>query len=173
MPLSIAGFNDIPFIVSLLNMGYRGEVSKLGWTTEADLLLGDKRTDEEDISRLMQAPGAIFLKYTELPDEKISGCVFLQKTEKRLYLGMLCVSPYVQTRGIGKQLLAAAEDFARQMQCDSIFMSVISKRYELIHWYERKGYRPTGETKPFPVSEKFGIPTQHLEFIILEKEISK
>jgi hypothetical protein len=48
-------------------------------------------------------------------------------------------------------------------------MSVISARHELIDWYERKGYRKTGETKPFPVDDRFGIPTQPLEFVILEK----
>ena len=38
-------------------------------------------------------------------------------------------------------------------------MSVIDARNELIAWYERRGYRRTGEYKPFPYGDpRFGIP---------------
>ena len=84
---------------------------------------------------------------------------------------MLSVSPLVQAKGIGKQLMAAAEIFASEQACDSIFMKVISIRHELIAWYERQGYSNSGKTEPFPVDTRFGIPTQPLEFIILEKTI--
>jgi ribosomal protein S18 acetylase RimI-like enzyme len=85
---------------------------------------------------------------------------------------MLTVAPHLQNSGIGKQLLAAAESYARTHQCSFIVMSVISVRSELIQWYERHGYRKTGETKPFPMhDQRFGIPKQHLEFLILEKKL--
>ena len=67
--------------------------------------------------------------------------------------------------------MAAAEIFASEQACDSIFMKVISIRHELIAWYERQGYSNSGKTEPFPVDTRFGIPTQPLEFIILEKTI--
>ena len=36
--ISVAATTDIPQIVRLLNSAYRGEESKAGWSTEADLL---------------------------------------------------------------------------------------------------------------------------------------
>jgi ribosomal protein S18 acetylase RimI-like enzyme len=170
MAIAQAKTEDIPALVKLLNSAYRGDDSKKGWTTEAHLLAGDLRTDAANLNELMQAPGAVFLKYVNKEDS-LGGCVFLQKKAHRLYLGMLSVSPWMQAQGIGKQLMAAAEEYAKDRQCTSIFMKVISVRDELIAWYERKGYSRTGKTEPFPTDKKFGVPTQELEFIILEKKI--
>lgn len=170
MPLLKATSGDIPALVSLLNSAYRGDASKKGWTTEAHLLKGELRTDETTLQKLMQQPGAVFLKYTNEENET-EGCVFLQKKETKLYLGMLSVSPLIQAKGIGKQLMAAAIDHAKQQNCTSVFMRVISVRHELIAWYERQGYHKTGETEPFPADDRFGIPAQPLEFVIMEKMI--
>jgi ribosomal protein S18 acetylase RimI-like enzyme len=170
MSISIATPDDVPALVSLLNSAYRGDASKKGWTTEADLLKGDLRTDKATLSKLMQTPGAVFLKYVN-DKNQLEGCVFLDKKESRLYLGMLSVSPLIQAKGIGKQLMTAATEYASRQNCDCIFMKVISVRHELIAWYERQGYIKTGKTEPFPTDQRFGIPTQPLEFIIMEKEI--
>lgn len=170
MPITFANEIDIPALVKLLDSAYRGEESKKGWTSEANLLLGEKRTDEANVAELMQRPGAVFLKYVD-KHEKIEGCVFLHKIEQKLYLGMLCVSPLSQAKGIGKLLMASAEKHAKSVGCNTIFMTVISVRHELIAWYERKGFRKTGESRPFQVDHRFGIPTQQLEFIILEKNL--
>jgi len=170
MAIAQATIEDIPALEKLLNSAYRGEDSKKGWTSEADLLQGELRTDTETLRRLMQTPGAIFLKYVNKQDS-IEGCVFLQKLESKLYLGMLSVSPWIQAQGIGKLLMAEAEDHARRQTCSVIFMKVISVRDELVAWYERKGYHKTGKTEPFPRDDRFGVPTQTLEFIIMEKNI--
>ena len=170
MPITKAIAEDIPALEDLLNSAYRGETSKKGWTTEADLLDGDLRTDAATLHTLMQTPGAVFLKYTNAQDQ-VEGCVFLHKNEDKLYLGMLSVSPWIQAKGIGKQLMTAAENYARDLKCSSLFMKVISVRHELIAWYERKGYYKTGQTEAFPTDERFGIPTRQLEFIIMEKEV--
>jgi GNAT superfamily N-acetyltransferase len=77
----------------------------------------------------------------------------------------------MQGGGIGKQLLAAADNYARENNCSSIFMNVISLRHELTAWYERHGFRQTNERIPFPSDQQFGIPTQPLEFMIMEKEV--
>ena len=63
MPVCIATFEDIPALLFLVNSAYRGESSKQGWTTEAHLLKGDKRTDAEALMYMMQTPGTAFLKY--------------------------------------------------------------------------------------------------------------
>ena len=165
-----ATLQDIPQLVALINSAYRGDVSKKGWTTEADLLRGELRTDETTVEELMNTEGAIFLKCIN-EREEIEGCIYLHKKEKRLYLGMLSVSPILQSKGTGKQLMHAAEHYAKQEGCNSIFMRVISVREELINWYEKLGYLKTGQTEAFSTDDRFGIPTRPLEFLILEKMI--
>ncbi len=162
---------DIPSLLELVNSAYRGDQSKKGWTTEADLLDGI-RTDEQALTDLLSRQGSVIL-VQENDEGKIVGCVNLQTQPGKLYLGMLTVSPTLQGGGIGKKLLYAADEFARQQQIPFIEMTVISVREELINWYKRHGYRETGEKKPFPSNDpRFGIPKQALEFIVLQKQIT-
>lgn len=165
--ITAAGKDDIPGLNKLVNSAYRGDTSRQGWTTEADLLDGIRTTDE-NLADMMQQPGATILKATN-SDQQIIGCVFLQKQADKLYLGMLTVAPHLQGSGLGKQLLLTAEEYASSHSCNSIIMTVISVRKELIEYYERKGYKNTGETRPFPNDPRFGIPKQPLEFIVMEK----
>lgn len=162
--------NDASSIVTLLNSAYRGETSKQGWTTEAHLIAGDRRTDENNLVKIMAKPESVFLVYQE-GDGPVSGCVNLQREGNRIYLGMFSVSPQLQGKGIGKQLLRAADGYARHLGCTSIYMSVISVRDELIQWYQRHGYRDTGERKPFIEDGLTGKHLRPLEFMILEKEL--
>lgn len=167
--ISAATLQDVPELNILVNSAYRGESSKKGWTTE-EHLLGGIRTDEEDLSELLQKENVTILKYTE--SGKIIGSVYLEKQSDKLYLGMLTVSPELQGGGIGKKLMQAAEDLAKKSNIPKVSMTVISVRKELIEYYERRGYKKTGETKPFPMNDpKFGLPKQHLDFIIMEKEL--
>jgi ribosomal protein S18 acetylase RimI-like enzyme len=169
--VTIATEKDIPALNVLINSAYRGDSSKQGWTTEADLLDGI-RTDEESLKEMMRNGNASILKYEE--ENKILACVSLKKEGNKLYLGMLTVSPQLQNKGIGKILLAASEDEARKRNCSAIFMTVISQRTELINWYKKHGYIDTGEKKPFPENDpRFGIPKTKLEFIVMEKNIEQ
>lgn len=168
--IDIATIVDIPRLNALVNNAYRGDYSKKGWTTEADLL-GGIRTDEQALHEIIDDPQSVLLKY--VLDNEIVGCVHLRKDDDELYLGMLTVSPELQAKGIGKQLLVAAEDEARKRNCRAIYMTVISERKELIAWYERHGYVSTGERKPFPHDDpRFGIPKMSLEFVVLRKLLS-
>jgi ribosomal protein S18 acetylase RimI-like enzyme len=161
--------NDIPELVTLVNSAYRGDSSKKGWTTEADLLAGVRIT-ESSLLEQMQTPGQSFLKSV---DElgKIVGCVSLLEKGKAIYLGMLTVDPNIQATGIGKLLLQASEDYAKKLGKQYIEMTVITKRIELIAFYERRGYVKTGEFRPFPNDPKFGIQKEALEFLVLKKEL--
>jgi ribosomal protein S18 acetylase RimI-like enzyme len=167
MPVIPANINDIPLLVLLINSAYRGEMSKKGWTTEADLLAGDLRTDIATLTELLNKPQTKILKYST-NDGIIAGCVFLEKQERGLYLGMLSVSPILQSAGIGKQLMKAAEAYAHENNCSCIYLHVISVRYELINWYKKQGYQLTGEVRPF-VDSTFGIAKQPIEFNVLQK----
>ncbi len=160
--------SDAAAIANLVNSAYRGDSSRRGWTTEADLLDGS-RTDPDAIAGLIDS-GVLLLKYVE--DGEILGCVELKTVPEGLYLGMLTVKPDLQNRGIGKILLAKAEDVAKEKGFRSIVMTVITVRTELLAWYQRHGYCDTGERKPFAFTDpRFGTPQVPLEFAVLRKDI--
>jgi ribosomal protein S18 acetylase RimI-like enzyme len=162
-----ATIKDVPALNKLVNSAYRGESSRKGWTTEADLLDGT-RTDENAIKGFFAKSDSTIFKYVD--NEKIIGCVRLVKHGTQLYLGMFAVDPTIQNKGIGKKILLAAEDEARKQLCKSIDMTVISERIELIDWYKRNGYMEVGEKKPMVFDNPSGgIPKKDLYFITLEK----
>jgi ribosomal protein S18 acetylase RimI-like enzyme len=169
MKIMAAGPADKPEIARLVNSAYRGTGAKTGWTHEAHLLDGN-RTDEEGIAELQKEADGVVLKCVN-DEGSIAGCVYLQKQGDRLYLGLLSVSPDLQAKGIGKSLLRACDDYAKRTGCQSVFMTVISLRTELIEWYERHGYLRTGETRAFHHGVKFGIKKQALELVVLEKRL--
>jgi ribosomal protein S18 acetylase RimI-like enzyme len=165
--ITSATLDDAQALSTLVNAAYRGDSSREGWTTEADLIDGT-RTDPGAIRDLIQTPGTTLLKYMD--DDKLQGCVEIRNEHGKLYLGMLTVLPSLQGKGLGKELLKAAEEEAMKQKCKSVFMSVISVRKELIEWYLRMGYTFTGERKPFAFKDpRFGQPKMKLEFIVLEK----
>lgn len=165
-----ATLEDVSVVTKLINVAYRGDSSKKGWTTEANLLEG-LRTTEQELTKTIQNPKNTLLKFTE--NHKIIGCVLLIETGNQLNLGMLTVSPDLQNSGIGKQLLQQAEIQASALGLPKIVLNVISVREELIAWYQRNGYIVTGIRQPFPVSNiHIPISNEPLEFMVLEKRIS-
>src|SRR5688572_1477250 len=126
MIISRATIEDAEQLETLINSAYRGEESKKGWTTEANLLTG-KRIDADTLKKMIREPGAVILKCSN-PDNNLTGCVYLKKNDKKMYLGMLTVSPILQAGEIGKEILQAAEQYAVQKECTAIEMRVISVR---------------------------------------------
>ncbi|MEO5783550.1 MAG: GNAT family N-acetyltransferase [Ginsengibacter sp.] len=169
MNITKATTEDIPHLEKLINSAYRGEESKKGWTTEADLLVG-KRIDADGIEKIMSQPGAVILKCCN-DNNEFAGCVYLKKNDNKMYLGMLTVSPTLQAGGIGKKILKEAEVYAAENTCDAIEMRVVSVRHELIAWYQRHGYHDTGKTEPFGDASALSVQTQPLEFIIMGKSL--
>jgi len=164
-----ASLEDVSSLNKLINSAYRGESSKKGWTTEANILEG-KRTTEDELIEIIQDQKNTILKYSE--NDEIIGCVLLKQKENELYLGMLTVSPELQNSGIGKKLMQQAEISALNLGVSKIVMTVISVREELISWYKRHGFVDTGLREPFPVSDVFSQTTNEpLEFMVLEKRI--
>lgn len=161
---------DVPQLVALINSAYRGEESKKGWTTEADLLEG-KRINAEGLEKIISKPGSVILKCIN-EEGNIIGCVYLKKNGIKMYLGMLTVSPVLQAGGVGKKILNASEEYALNENCDAIEMTVISVRHELIAWYQRHGYNDTGKRSPFP-DDPLSTKKQPLEFVTMEKSLNK
>ncbi|AOW10453.1 GNAT family N-acetyltransferase [Flavobacterium gilvum] len=165
--ITTAVLDDVSALEKLVNSAYRGETSKQGWTTEANLLQG-KRIDTHELSALFQNKENTILKFTK--DNTIVGCVLLVNKGDKIYLGMLTVSPNLQNSGIGKQLLKAAETHALELNINKIVMTVISIREELIAWYNRHGFADTGDREPFPLNDTDAIIAEKpLEFVVLEK----
>jgi len=166
----LASLSDEKSIVTLVNSAYRGESSRVGWTTEAELLNG-QRTDATEICSLINVRDSLFLLC--LRDDEIIGSVHLHKqNEATAYLGMLVILPELQGKGLGKRFIKEAEGLAlARWKVTRIQISVITLRIELIAFYERLGYCKTGEVKPFPDDPRFGIlKVPSLKFAVLEKQ---
>ncbi|AJE80760.1 putative acetyltransferase [Streptomyces albus] len=162
---------DVPALVALIESAYRGDSSRTGWTTEADLLQG-QRTDPEGVREVIGALGSRLL-VVEREGEAVA-CCQLEHRGPAAYFGMFAVRPGLQGGGLGKAVLAEAERTAREAwAAEEMHMTVISVREDLIAWYERRGYRRTGSMTPFPYGdERFGIPQRpDLEFELLVKPL--
>lgn len=172
MTITTATETDIPKLHILVEMCYRGETSKKGWTSEADIL-GGIRTNQELLRAEMNATGGKFLKYTDEAGN-INGCVYtlLHPAEKSVYIGVLCVNPDMQARGLGKQLMAAAETVGTDNGLTKATITVVSRRKELVAWYERRGYKRTGEVKPFAAGGGIGEEmAENLELYVMAKNL--
>lgn len=161
--------DDIDAIVALVQSAYRGDASRSGWTTEADILDG-QRIDASMLEAILANPAATFL-LAERSGQLIA-CCELQRKGDAAYFGMFSVVPLEQGSGIGKVVLAEAERVVRdEWQCARMEMTVIDVRDSLIAWYERRGYVRTGLHSPFPYGDpRYGIPLRDdLRFETLRK----
>ena len=162
---------DVSAIVGLVESAYRGDISRKGWTTEADFLDG-QRTDPVGVGEIIAKPASRVLLGERAG--QLLACCHLEKQGDVCYFGMFSVQPMLQGGGVGKQMMAEAERLARdEWKCTKMEMTVISIRNELVAWYERRGYRRTGVFKPFPYGdERFGVPKRDdLRFELLEKRL--
>ena len=161
---------DVDRIVALIESAYRGDSSRVGWTTEADLLDG-QRTDAEDVTAAVTGEGCLMI--VAEADGELVACCHVQHRRTYAYFGMFAVSPKEQGGGLGKRMIAEAERIARDdLGLTSIQMTVIRQRDDLMAWYVRRGYARTGQMKPFPYGDaRFGEPRRDdLEFEVLVKE---
>jgi ribosomal protein S18 acetylase RimI-like enzyme len=169
---SFATTAEVPAVVALVESAYRGDASRVGWTTEADLLDGQRTDPDEVVELIARADARIILAHQ---DEVLVGSVLVTAFEGEGYLGMFAVSPTLQGGGLGRALLGEAERVMHaELGCATGKMTVIVQRAELIAWYERRGWTLTGEREPFPYGRlRSGMPRREdLEFVVLKKPLT-
>ncbi|WGW12809.1 GNAT family N-acetyltransferase [Saxibacter everestensis] len=189
--MDTADAQDADAITALVQSAYRGDVSRQGWTTEADLLEGqrigpgmvrEELSDPNKVILLFRAGAGSVGEDGEAGTGAANGrrplvaCCQLERKNDSAYFGMFAVSPSRQGGGIGKNVLTGAEAFARQTWgATRISLSVINLRAELIAWYQRRGYELTGESEPFPYGDdRFGRPTtDELRFLMMTKSLAE
>ncbi|CAN5517774.1 GNAT family N-acetyltransferase [soil metagenome] len=165
-----ATVTDVDPVVALVTSAYRGEASTAGWTSEDHLLKG-QRTDAAMVSAAVSdRDGTVLLAERE---GHLLGCIQLTRAGGEAHFGMFAVDPALQAGGVGSALLTHAEDLARSWGCSTMDLEVIAQRELLIAYYERRGYRRTGESTPFPYGdERFGLPQRDdLHFVVLRREL--
>lgn len=166
--IRLADLDEAPHITALIERAYRGEESKSGWTSEADLLTGP-RTSVAEIAAIMRDPLARFVVATE-PSGALTACVLIRNEHGQGYLGMFAVRPDMQAAGLGRQMIEAAEHHARALwRVPSMYMTVINLRQDLIAYYERRGYKVTGEQKSFPFDVAPGATRTDFHLAVLRK----
>ena len=159
---------DLPAIVDLMNRAYRGTGS---WNSEAGIIAGTRTSPGLLQAQIRDTPAGQFLKWVD-PGGSICGCVWLEPLGDDIwYLGSLAADPDRQNAGLGRQVLAGAEQWAQAHGARRIRMTVVNVRDTLIAWYGRRGYHLTGATEPFPYDDqRFGTPLRDdLHFVVLER----
>jgi ribosomal protein S18 acetylase RimI-like enzyme len=168
----VAGATDVEAIVALVTSAYRGDASRVGWTTEADLLDGNRIDADVLRADIARARSRVLLLG---PGDRLDACAHVAEDDGAGYFGMFAVAPGRQGSGIGRRVLDECERIARDEWALPVMrMTVIDVRGELIAWYERRGYHRTGIHKPFPYGDtRFGIPLRDdLRFEVLEKPLA-
>jgi ribosomal protein S18 acetylase RimI-like enzyme len=166
-----AGISSLPGVLALVQDAYRGDPSRAGWTTEADLIDGG-RTDAALVTALMVSVRDAIL-VAEDADGPLACCA-VGMHDGRATLGMFAVRPTLQGRGTGAAVLRGAEAYVRERwAAPALHLSAIEARTELIAWYERRGYVRTGETEPFPYGdERYGRPRRDdLRLVVLRRAL--
>ncbi|AHG19223.1 hypothetical protein Z042_06025 [Chania multitudinisentens RB-25] len=160
---------DAQAITNLVNMAYRPEAGRQGWTHEIGLVSGARITVEQ-VAALLDSRSTILVMRN---DDRILACVQIEPSDNQsCYISMLATAPEAQGNGIGKQMLAAAESLAVAEYSACVFkMSVLSPRQELLAYYKRRGYVLSGYSEHYPVAAEVGIPMiAGLQLLGLEKQ---
>jgi len=182
LQIRVADVDDVDALVALVHAAYRGEPADSTWTTEADIL-GGQRVDRAMVREAIDDPSRTVLVAAERSGPRtddgggsIVACCELTGPDSAgtSVLGMFAVDPLRQGSGLGRRVLDAGESFAAERGASALELHVIDVRVELIDWYRRRGYVVTDERHPFPYGdERFGLPRRDdLQFAVLRKELT-
>jgi len=166
---SFATVDDVPRVAALIELAYRGAVAAKGWTNETDILEGP-RSSPSEVERLVRDPRSRFLMALE--DRRLVACCLLQQYGEGAYFGMFAVDPERQQEGLGKIMVTQSEEAVRVLwKAKFLRLTVISLRDELIAWYQRRGFKLTGEHEPFPFDQAPGALRTDFDLVVLQKPL--
>lgn len=166
---SFATTDDVPRVAALIELAYRGSVAATGWTNETDILEGP-RSSPSEVERLVRDSRSRFLMAIE--DGELVACCLLQQYGEGAYFGMFAVNPERQQNGLGKILVAQSEEAVKVLwRAKFLRLTVISLRDALIAWYERRGFKLTGEHEPFPFDQAPGALRTDFDLVVLQKPL--
>lgn len=167
---------DYAEIIDLANLAYRGREGAVpSWNIEKGIVAGQRLDDSLLRDELAEKPDGALLVYRESDDGPLLGTAWLNPESNGVwYMGLLTVRPELQNQQLGRKLLAAAEEYAHDRGAKRMRIGVLHVRDTLIAWYERRGYRKTGESEPWPVDDpRVGTPlVEDLRFLILERDLA-
>lgn len=137
--------SDAETLVQLINRAFLVE----------RVFLEHDRIDLEGVRQFLTS-GAFLIAIAE-EDSLPAACVYVEVKAGRGYFGLLSVDPARQGSGLGKRLIAAAEDYCRQAGCAFMDLQIVNLREELPAFYRKFGYEWTG-TAPFPAGAVTKLP---------------
>ncbi|KAH8734223.1 acyl-CoA N-acyltransferase [Ilyonectria robusta] len=169
----IATLDDASQLQAMVESAFRAEDSRQDWT--ADMKLGESfRLDVKEIITQINKPDGAILMATDNNNNALVGSVeVFKRSDDLARISMLAVDQTCQRGGIGRQVLAYAEDYCQKTWgVNKLGLNALETRQELIKWYMRRGYEKTGETSPFPRDRvaELDLP-EDLCFIELEKDV--
>jgi len=170
-----ANLNDIDNLIGLINQAYRSKVGS-SWTSEQDIVAGDRINDQQLLDSLEQQNFSLFIaEIVEALDSALVACIGLTFQHRSVEIGTFCVASAWQNQGIGKHVLKYAEKMA--IEHWSILshyeMWVLDSRTELIQYYERCGYSKTVCIESYPVDANVGQPLIDLQLQHMSKLVLK
>lgn len=139
---------DVEAIVALINDAFRAE---------AFFIDGD-RIDAREVRALM-VKGTFLV--APAAGGRLGACVYFEIQGERGYFGLLSVDPALQGGGLGRLLVAEAEDVCRAAGCEVMEIRVVNIREELPPYYRRLGYVESG-VEPFPEGKPTKRPCHFL-----------
>ena len=170
---TIATDADAEAIADLVNAAYRGSGGRQGWTHEAELLSGPRVTPS-DVAAMLDDTRTTILVWRPEPSSAPGGCVAIDMDDDdHCAISMLAVAPERQTANVGRAMLADAERVAARLGATVARITVVEQRDALLAWYERRGYRRTGQIEAFPYGDNsVGTPLRDdLQFVVLTKSL--
>lgn len=166
-----ATLDDAPQLQRLVESAFRAEDIRANWTDNLGLS-ADFRVPISEITAIITKPDSVMLMATD-HDNNLVGTIGTSKRDaKHARLFMIAVDQARQCDGVGRQILAHAEDYAQKTWgVTSLGLNALSNRKLLIAWYVRQGYEDTGEVTPFPRERHENLALPHdLCFVEFEKQ---
>ena len=172
--LQRASESDLAGLAELMNAAYGGTGDVAGWTHVKDFLVGDRTSVSALRAEIQASPRAQLLVVRNPATGALRGSVWLEPRSATVwYLGSLTVDPREQNSGLGRRILDAAERRMAELGATRVVIDVLNVRGTLIAWYERRGYRLTGDARAFPYADnRYGVPQRpDLVFLELQKDL--